>query len=144
MTTSAIWAFGSKLQLGDGAVSENFADVAELLEVVPPKESRDDIEVSNNSSASGYREFISGWRDGGEVTFKANWLPTNATQNKTTGVRAGFEDNLNHNWKIILPSSILTISFVGHMTAFDPELPLDAQAQLAGTIKLSGPATYSV
>jgi len=145
MTTSAVWAYGSQLQLGDGASgTENFTAVAEIIELTPPNESRDDIEVSSNSSSNGYREFIGGWRDAGEVTFKANWLPTNATQDKTTGLRAAFATNTNQNWKIILPGSILTIAFAGHLTALEGELPLDAQAQLSGTIKLSGAATYSV
>ena len=144
MTTSAFWAYGSKLQLGDGAVSEAFTDIAELLELTPPSESRDDIDVSNHQSASSTKEFIPGWRDPGEVTFKANWLPTNSTQNSTTGLRSIYNDNVNHNWKIILPGSILTISFAGHLSALETELPLDGQGQLSGTIKVSGAITYSV
>jgi len=142
--TSAIWAYGSQLQLGDSATPETFTAIAELTELSTPTESRDDIEVSNMSSANGTKEFIAGWRDGGEVSFKANWLPTNATQDKTTGLRAAYASNANQNWKIILPSSVLTISFAGHLTALNGELPIDAQAQLSGTIKVSGAITYSV
>ena len=142
--TSAIWAYGSKLQLGDGASPENFTDVAEITELKPPSESRDDIEVSNNSSSNGTREFIAGWRDPGEVTFSANWLPTNATQDSTTGLRAAYATNTNQNWKIVLPSSIVTIAFAGHLNMLETDLPLDAQAQINGTIKVSGAITYSV
>ena len=142
--TSAIWAYGSQLQLGDGATPENFTAIAELLELTPPSESRDDIEVSNNSSTNGTREFIAGWRDPGEVEFKANWLPTNVTQDKTTGLRSVYNDNVNHNWKIILPASIVTISFAGHLSKLETELPLEEQAQISGTIKVSGAITYSV
>jgi predicted secreted protein len=142
--TSAIWAYGSQLKLGDGAVSESFTAIAEITELTPPNESRDDIEVSNMSSSNGTREFISGWRDGGEVTFKANWLPTNSTQDKTTGLRATYNDNLNHNWQIVLPGSVLTISFAGHLSTLESELPLDGAATLSGKIKVSGEITYSV
>jgi len=142
--TSAIWAYGSQLQLGDGAVSEAFTAIAEITELTPPSETRDDIEVSNMSSANGTREFIPGWRDPGEVTFKANWLPTNTTHDSTTGLRAVYNDNLNHNWKIILPGSVLTISFAGHLSALETDLPLEEQAQISGTIKVSGAITYSV
>lgn len=143
MTTSAIWAYGSKLQIGDGGGTEVFTDVAEIVELTPPAMSRDEIEVTSHASADGYREFISGFRDGGEVSFKANWLPTNATHDGTTGVLESFNDNANHNWKIILPSSLVTISFVGFLTAFEPDLPLEEQAQLSGTIKVSGKPTIA-
>ena len=143
MTSSAIWAYGSKLQIGDGAVSEAFADVAEILELTPPSMSRDDIDVTSHNSSDGYREFIAGMRDGGEVSFKANWLPTNATHDNTTGLLESFNDNASHNWKIILPSSLITISFVGFLTAFEPDLPLEEQAQLSGTIKVSGKPTVA-
>jgi predicted secreted protein len=142
-TSSAIWAYGSLLQIGDAAASENFTTVAEITELTPPAMSRDDIDVSNNSSSDGYREFIPGWRDGGEVSAKANWLPTNTTQDYTTGLHAQFNDNVKHNYKIILPSTLITISFSGFLTAFEPDLPLEEQAQLSFTIKISGKPTVA-
>lgn len=142
--TSAIWAYGSQLKLGDGATPENFTAIAEITELTPPSEKRDDIEVTNMSSANGTREFIAGFRDGGECSFKANWLPTNATQDKTTGLRAAYASNSNQNWQIVLPSSILTISFAGHLSTLESDLPLEAQAELSGTIKVSGAIAYSV
>jgi predicted secreted protein len=139
--SSAIWAYGSKLQLGDGAASEAFSDIAEITELTPPQMSRDDIDVTSHSSSDGYREFISGLRDGGEVTGKANWLPTNATHDDHTGMLASFNDDSNHNWRIVLPNSLVTIAFRGFVTAFEPDLPLEEQAQLSFTIKISGKPT---
>lgn len=141
MTSAAIWAYGSKLQISDDA--GNYSDVAEITELTPPAMSRDSIDVTNHASASGYREFISGLRDGGEVKFKANWLPTNSTHDGTTGLLESFNDDINHNWKIILPASLITITLVGHLTAFEPDLPLEEQAQLSGTIKVSGKPTVA-
>lgn len=142
--TSAFWAYGSKLQLGDGTTpTEVFADIAELLELTPPNESRDDIDVSNHQSPNATRESIPGWRDGGEVEFKANWLPNNATHDSVTGLRSIYNDNLNHNWKIILPDDILTIEFAGHLSKLEGELPLEEQGTLSGTIKVSGTITYT-
>ena len=136
--SGAIWAYGSTLQLGDGATTEVFTSIAEITELTPPSMSRDDIDVTSHSSPDGYREFIAGMRDGGEVSFKANWLPTNATHDFTTGLGETFDDNVTHNWKIILPNSIVTISFSGFLTAFETDTPLEEQATLTGTIKVSG------
>lgn len=141
MTSSAFWAYGSKLQIDDGA--GNYSDIAEITELAGPKMSKDSIEVTSHASASGYREFIAGMRDGGEVSFKANWLPTNTTHDGTTGLLESFNDDVNHNWKIILPNTLITITLVGHLTAFEPDLPLEEQGQLSGTIKVSGKPTVA-
>ena len=135
MTSSAIWAYGSILQIGDGAVSEAFTAVAELTELIPPQRSRDEIDVTSHQSPDGYREFIPGLRDGGEVAWKANWLPTNATHED---LLSQFDDNEVHNWRIYIPSVGKTLPFSGFLTAYEPDLPLEEQAQLGGTIKVSG------
>lgn len=143
MTSSAFWAYGSTLQLGDGATPEVFTSIAEIVELTPPQMSRDEIDVTSHSSSDGYREFIAGLRDGGEVSFRANWLPTNATHDGTTGLLETFNDNVTHNWKIILPNTLATISFSGFLTAFEPDTPLEEQGQLSGTIKVSGKPTVA-
>lgn len=143
MTSSAFWAYGSTLQLGDAATPEVFTSIAEITELTPPNMSRDSIDVSSNSSSDGYREFIAGWRDGGEVAVKANWLPTNATHDGTTGVLSSFNDNVNHNWKIILPDTLATISLRGHVKDFNPDLPLEEQGTLEFVIKVSGKPTIA-
>jgi predicted secreted protein len=143
MASSAFWAFGSKIQLGDGATSESFADIAEVVDLVPPAMTKDSIDVTNHSSTNRWKEFIPGMKDGGSVSVKANWLPTNATHDGSTGVLEAFTDNVNHNWKIVLPDSLLTISFTGHITAFNPETPLTLQGSLSFTVKISGEPTFA-
>jgi len=143
MTSSAFWGFGALLQYGNGATPEVFTSIAEATAIKPPALSRDSMEMTNHSSTNAWREFLPGLRDGGEVTYEGNWLPTNATQNGTTGVLESFNDNENHNWKFVLPGSILTISFTGHVTAFEGESPMDNVGKLSLTIKISGEVTFA-
>jgi predicted secreted protein len=143
MTSAAFWAYGSKLQLGDGGSPEAFSDIAEIIELNAPQMSRDEIDVTSHQSSDGYREFIAGLRDAGEVNCMANWLPTNATHSYTTGLHASFNTNTNKNWRIVLPSTLITIAFTGFVTAFEPDLPLEEQGQLSFTIKVSGKPTVS-
>lgn len=144
MASGAFWAYGSALQLGDGAVSEAFTSIAEITKLVPPGMKRDSIEVTNQQSTEGWKEFIPGWRDGGEVEIEANWLPTNATHNASTGLVETFADNVNHNFRIVLPDNILTISFAGHLSGVEPDLPLEDKGILSCKIKVSGKVTFSV
>jgi predicted secreted protein len=143
MPSAAFWGYGSTFQLGDGATPEVFTSIAEIRDMKPPKMKRDSSDVTSHGSTGGWREFLPNLRDGGEVAIEANWLPNNVTQDEVTGVYEAFTDNVNHNWKIILPDTILTIAFAGHITAFEPETPLDNHGKLSFTIKVSGPVTLS-
>ena len=138
MTSSAFWAAGSLLQLGDGAGTEAFTSIAEITKLSPPQRSRDEIEVTHTTSSDGYREFIPGWRDGGEVPFEANWLPTSTTQDETTGILESFNDNVAHNWRIVVPGAALYFPFTGFVVTFEPDLDIEKQGTLSGTIKITG------
>lgn len=143
MTTSAFQAYGSVLQAGDGAGTENFSTIAEVIDITPPALSKDDIEATSQDSADGYREYIPGLKDGGTLTFNCNWLPSNATQDEVTGLLESFNDDDVHNWKLILPDTVKTCDFAGYLNTFDPDLPLDSKGELSVTIKISGKPTYS-
>lgn len=143
MASEAWWAYGTQLQLGDGATSEAFTAIAELTDLVPPAMSKDSIEVTTYGSSDRFREFLPGMKDGGSVSFKANWLPNNATHDESTGLLESFNDDDNHNWKLVLPNSLGTFSFTGHVTAFNPETPLTAQGALSCTIKITGKPSFA-
>jgi predicted secreted protein len=143
MVSSAFWAYGTQLQLGDGATSEAFTAIAELNEIVPPAMTKDSIEVTTYGSTNRFREYLPGFKDGGTCSLKGNWLPNNATHDESTGLLECFKDDVNHNWKFVLPDSLGTISFTGHIVAFTPETPLTMQGTLSCSIKISGEPTWS-
>jgi len=141
--SSAFWAYGSTIQLGDGASPEVFTSIAEITELMFLEMSKDKIEITSHSSTDGYREKMPGLRDAGKVDIKANWLPTNATHNGTTGILAKFNDNVLHNWKIIAPNTLVTAAFAGFVSDFKADLPLEEQGQLEFSIEISGKPTVS-
>jgi predicted secreted protein len=139
MTTSGFWAYGSKLQMGDGATSEAFSDIAEITKLGGLDMKRDTIDYTSHDSANGYREKGPGLRDAGDVTFEGNWIPANATHNETTGLVESFNDNVNHNWKIVLPSAVATIALTGFLSALKlGPLDVDGKGMISGTIACSG------
>lgn len=140
--SDAFWAYGSLLQLGDGGSPEAFTSIAEITKLTPPNETRDAIEVTHTTSTDGRREFIPGWRDSGEISFEANWLPDNSTHDQTTGLYSTFDDDALHNWRIVVPD-VVQIDFAGFITAHEPDLPMEEQAKLSGTIKISGKPTFT-
>jgi hypothetical protein len=61
MATSAKSAFGTTLKKGATAI-------AELISIGGPTISADTIEATSHDSPDGYREFLQGLRDAGEIT----------------------------------------------------------------------------
>ena len=144
MASNAWWAYGSQFKIGDGATPEVFTAVAEVMDIPVPPLTRESIRVTNQDSDDGYHEDIPGWRDGGSVTFSMNWLPSDATQDGSTGLFAQFNDNANHNYQLVTPTAVgKTISFSGHITNFAPTMPLNEQGKLDVTIKMAGPFTIA-
>ena len=144
MASNAWWAYGSQFKLGDGASTEVFTAVAEVQDIDGPSMTRDSIEVTNQDSADGWKEYIPSWRDGDTVTITANWLPNDSTQDDATGMFSHFEDNDNHNYQIVTPTAIgVTVAFSGHIVNFPLRMPLTEQGQVEFQIKISGAVTIS-
>jgi predicted secreted protein len=145
--SSAWWAYGSELKIGDDdGTSEAFTKIAEIRDITGPSMSKDAIEVTNQDSSNGWREYIPGLKDAGEVSVSANWIPIDETQDGTDGLLSKFTDDDMHNFQIIVPSdgtATTTIAISAVVTSFSPTLPLDAQGQLDFTLKISGKPTFS-
>jgi len=142
MASNAWWAYGSELKIGDDGTTESFTKVAEIIDISGPSMSKDAIEVTNQDSTSGWREFIPGMRNGGEIGITANWIPVSGTQDGTSGVLSKFTDDDLHNWQIITAddgsSGTMDIDFAAIVTNFSVNLPLEEQGHLEVTLKVSG------
>src|SRR5579862_2745617 len=64
--------------LNNHGTAINIALMVPLLEVFklgPPQQKLDTKDASNMGSPNGYKEFIAGMREGGEITFEGNYIP---------------------------------------------------------------------
>jgi len=142
MSSNAWWAYGSEFQI-------DTTKVGEIIDINGPSMSHDAIDTTatDGSSGDGYRTFLPGWRDAGEVSITANWVPVLATQAGTSGLLSKFEDiDTVQAFKIKTAddgsSGTVTISFNGIVTDFSVSMPMEEQAQLECTIKISGEASF--
>ena len=137
MASTAWWAYGSTLAT-DGT------DIAEIIDISGPSMSKDAIEVTAHDGSDGYREYIPGWRDGGEVSITANWLPSDATQ---ADLLAVFEGDALRDFTITTAgdgsASTIDIDFSGIVTSFNAAMPLEEQGKLDFTLKISGAVVFS-
>lgn len=138
MTTDAMLGFATLFKTGNGAIPEIFTALAEVTSVTPPAMSRDSIDATHEESPEGYREFIPGLKDGGEVSLELNFIPGSTTSDD---LLAEFDATTNtgaiKNRQIVFPNGVI-LSFRAFLTAFEPDSPLDDKLALAVTFKVTG------
>jgi predicted secreted protein len=129
------------LQRGDGASSEAFTAVADIVEVVPPAISRESVDTTVHNTADRYRTFIPGLRDGGEVTLRIQY---DAEGTNHSDLLDDLNDDVLHNYKIVFPTGIgETWTFGGFVTRLGDQSPLDDKITREITFKVSGKPTLA-
>jgi len=114
-----------------------FTPLAEVLSVTPPAIAVETIEVTHMGSDDGFREYIAGLKDGGEVTVNLNYVEASATLLQTL-VLAGVE-----TFRITFAGSS-TYTFSGIPTAFTfDDVVIDDKMAMSLTIKVTGKPVYA-
>jgi predicted secreted protein len=133
--TSAIAGNGVLLQLGSGGTgTQSYTTIAEVLDIDGPSQAREQIEVTSHSS-DGWREYIAGLRDGGEVSFPVNMVPADQDD-----LRALFDDGTTGTFKIVYPNGWKD-TFTAIVTDWSTKSPVDGAVTDEIKLKISGEVT---
>ena len=139
MSSSAISGIGAVFNRGDGTSDESFSAIAEVNSIGGPDKSRDTIDVTSLDSTDGYREFIPGFRDGGEVTLNMNF-----TRDGYIAMNTDFESDDLVNYQIVFPDvGETTFDFAALVTNITNVIPMDDKISMDVTLKISGPVPVS-
>ena len=143
MASPAISAFGTLLQVGDGAVSEAFTTIAELRSLKGPSIKADVIDVTTHNTATPFKRFISGLLDGGDVTFDVNFIPQDPTHSYSAGLLADMLNRTRRNFQIVFPDVGTTTWLIpGIITGFDMTSDPTDVLKASITVKVAGPPTF--
>ena len=128
-------AFGTILAFG-APINQ---DIAELTSISGPSVSADTIDVSSHDSLAdddGYRTYVAGLLDGGEVSAEGN-LTTAVAANY---VMTALEGRAAIPMTITFPAAagVATWTFDGIVTAFETSAPHDGKLGFSISIKISG------
>lgn len=120
----------------------NSVVVAEVNTVGDISLTSDDIEVTHYTSDDGYKEYIQGLRDGGEITVTGNLLSGDAGQ-------ASFIADINTGVKrtgiVTLPNTDASLwTFTAYVKGFMHTFPIGDKLGFEATIKISGKPTFTV
>lgn len=134
---AGIDAFGTVLKLGDAA-GTSFDAIAEVTSVDVLDVEVEDLDVTSHDSASGWREYIGGLKDGGELSFELNFDPA-VHAALLTAVGASRE------FQIVMPAGVDDIiEFEGYIKSLSAAAPHDDKLTASAAIKVSGPVTITV
>lgn len=133
--SNAKHSFGTVLKQG-------VTTIGELTEIGGVDISADTIDVTTLASADGYREFIQGLRDGGEISMSGFFYPGDAGQSALlTSLNAGTADS----YTIEFPATMgATWTVVGIMTAYNTGSSLGDAVTFEATLKVTGKPSLGV
>ena len=140
MSAAAMGA-GAAFGIGDGASSEVFTDLAEVISISPPSQATDMIDVTQLKSTDRLREFIAGFIDPGDVSLELNHVPGSAAD---IAIQALEGLSATTNFRVTFPDGSggsVTWIFAGFLSGYEPNITPDAAMTATVTIKVTGTTT---
>src|SRR4051812_6468103 len=114
--------------------------IAEVLDIDGPEQKAEKDEVTNQSSPSYYKEWITTLLDGGDVKFRCNYIPGDTSQ---VGLLTALQARGVEAFTITDPNSAETVSFDARVGQWGRKTPFGKVATLDITLHITGPVTIS-
>ena len=111
--------------------------IAQVKSIAGPTMTRTFIDTTALDTTGGYRTFITGFRDPGQITLSMNFERDGYESMKTD-----FESEDVQNYQIVLPDADTTsLAFEGLVTELPLNIPTDDVVTADVTIKVTGQVT---
>jgi hypothetical protein len=137
MATAATRGQGTLLKIGAGGT-----DILEVLDISGPAVAGRSVEVTSHDSTSGWVERIVTLLDGGQVTFRINYVPTTTTHKYAAGgLLYLLGQRTLQAFDLVFVLGTTTWQFSGFVTNFTPNAPIADQLTADVTIDISGVTT---
>lgn len=140
-------AFGMALAIGDGllASTPTYTSIVQISDISGPTVSMDTIDVTTHDSSGGFREYVEGLADAGEVSFDIVYDPDEGTHaNSSGGVVYELSQRTGKAFKLTFVDSTPTVvTFDAFVTAFEPKGPVDGAQTATLKLKITGQLTWA-
>ncbi len=131
-------AFGTLLKIAG-------TTVAGVTNIGGPGLTLETIDVTNHSSASAWREFVGGLKDGGEISVDIVFDPVAAThKNASGGLLYLLTTRASASFTITFPDAAPTTwTFAAFVTSFEVGAPVADGLTASVTLKITGAPTLA-
>lgn len=139
-------SFGALLKVGDdNATAELFTTVPGVQDITGPEFTTEQIEVTAHDSPGGFREYVVGPKDTGEIGFTLVFDPADATHQKFFG---NWADRQLHNYQLVFtdiqtPSGPTTMDFAGLVVSFSFSMAVIGAMSADCSIRVSGEPIFT-
>lgn len=140
MTTEAKIGYGSLFEIHDG---DDYQKIGEITSITLPSLARDAVDATHTESEEGWREFIPGLKDAGEITVEMNFV---AGSESDVLIRRQFDSDDLTQCRITVPSvgsPPEQLTFNAIVTGYEAEAPVDDKVTATVTLKVSGKVSYT-
>ncbi len=147
MTARGQFGQGTKLLISDrDETSPEYLEVAELTNISGPDATSDEIDYTSHSSPEGWRQFIQGLKDAGQVTMDGN-VVTDESLLDEGEAQDIIDESFNYGghipmvlaWPVFGSDDYLVLEFTGIvMERRQIEAPVDDLLDFSAMIKITG------
>lgn len=119
------------------SISDVMTDIPYAFDIAMPGIVFDTVETTSNSSPNGFREYIPGLADGGEVTFTINWHDDEAAHQELWEAQQAREVT---SFQIAMPQFATNnlFDFEAFVTGLPITSPIGDRVTQAVTLKITG------
>ena len=141
--TDAVLGHGTCLMLHDGSANfalANYVAIGEIREGPDEDESVAEVDVTHHKSPGRRREYIAGLVEGATLSMTCNYLPEDATQDRTTGLIKLFNDGTVRQYAIVEPrkTNAKWLTFDALITSKAITRPVDDAMQISFDMRKTG------
>ena len=134
--------YGTTLEVSsDGGIT--WTAIAKLTSIGEVSIEADDVDVTAYDSPNGFREYIRGLADAGELEFTGVWI-ADTTQTQVVNDLLGGPGGALKDYRITLPGNLGTFECRGYVKGWSLNPQLEDRIEFSGTLKLSGAPTMTV
>lgn len=133
---TAIAGVGTQFQRWNTNTNK-WESISQIKNISGPSKTRTQIDTTSLDTVGGYRTFISGFRDAGQLTFTMLF-----NRDGYELLNSDFENDTPQNYQVILPDEDTTsLSFEGLVNEVPLTIPTDEAVTVDVVIKITGPVT---
>ncbi len=140
--TEAKIGYGSKFLVATPETVDDptptYEEMAEVTRIGPPQMTRDIEEATHMQSPAGWKEYIEGLKDGGEVSISLNFVPGGTTDERLRDLQIEGATPI----KIRFPNGV-EWGFRAFCTGYQPDVETATKMTADGTFKVTGPPDFT-
>lgn len=122
--------------------TEIFTSIVGARNISGPSFSQEEIDITNHSSASAYRERLPSFKSGGEVSCDLLYNPADVTHE---ALFTDFENRSLRNFKMIYTDAgALEHAFAAYVMGMEIQAPIDNALTVAVKLVVTGPVTRTL